>query len=326
MKVVRTVTGDIRPEELGVTAAHEHLWCDQNLCRDSAFPRRVEKMHLRDLEMVLDEVAHFRAAGGNSIIEVTVAGWGRDTAVLATMARRAGIHVVATAGYYVEACMPAFARNASIEALSQALVDEVLTGADGTTHRCGLLKAAVSRAVLEGLEERCTRAVARAHHVTGAAITTHTSASSRFHIPGGNAGDQFLDLFEAERVDPARVIIGHCDENADIRQLDRLIRRGAYVQFDVIGKAHWMLDDTRADLLVGLLERGHARRLLLSTDRNRISELHVRGGPGYDHVLVDFIPRLLARGVDQASIQAMLVDNPAAIFAMPANAMAEVPR
>jgi phosphotriesterase-related protein len=323
MKVVRTVLGDIAPDALGITAGHEHLWCDQNLCRDGNFPRRVEKMCLRDLDLVVAEVLPFHAAGGRAIIEVTVAGWGRDVAVLAEISRRAGVHVVATAGYYVESCLPRFARDADIGRLEQALVDEVTQGADGTTIRCGLLKAAVSRAVLEGVEERCTRAVARAHHRTGAAITTHTSASSRFHIPGGNAGEQFLDVFEAERVDPARIIIGHCDENADIRQLERLARRGAIVQFDVIGKSHWMLDETRADLVAGLLDRGHAERLLLSTDRNRVSELHVRGGPGYDHVLTRFVPLLKARGADEATLHRLLVDNPARIFAMPADAMAE---
>jgi phosphotriesterase-related protein len=315
--VVRTVLGDIAPADLGITAAHEHLWCDQRLCRDPTFPRPQNKMLLNDLEIVVDEVGWFTRAGGRAIVEVTVAGWKRDVGKLAEIARRTGIHVVATSGYYVESCHPAFVAEADIAELEDALVREMTEGADGTTIRPGLLKAATSRPLIEDVEERCTRAVARAHHRTGAAITTHTSGGIRFHIDGGNAGDQFLRIFEEEGVDPNRVIIGHCDENADVRQLASLMRQGAYVEFDVLGKSHWLLDETRVDLVVELVDRGFANRLLLATDRNRVHELHVGGGPGYDHVLAHFVPRLKERGIDEPTLDLMLVRNPAEIFTIP---------
>ncbi len=315
--VVRTVLGDIAPTGLGITAAHEHLWCDQRLCRDPTFPRPQNKMLLNDLEIVVDEVGWFTRAGGRAIVEVTVAGWKRDVGKLAEIARRTGIHVVATSGYYVESCHPAFVAEADIAELEDALVREMTEGADGTNIRPGLLKAATSRPLIEDVEERCTRAVARAHHRTGAAITTHTSGGIRFHIDGGNAGDQFLRIFEEEGVDPNRVIIGHCDENADVRQLASLMRQGAYVEFDVLGKSHWLLDETRVDLVVELVDRGFANRLLLATDRNRVHELHVGGGPGYDHVLARFVPRLKERGIDEPTLDLMLVRNPAEIFTIP---------
>ncbi len=319
--VVRTVLGDISPTELGVTAAHEHLWCDQRLCRDPDFPRAQNKMLLNDLDMVVAEVGRFAAAGGRAIVEVTVAGWKRDVGMLAEIARRTGIHVIATSGYYVEACHPEFAATSDVAALEDALVRELTEGADGTPIRPGLLKAATSRPVIEDVEERCTRAVARAQRRTGVAITTHTSGGIRFHTDGGNAGEQFLRIFEQEGVDPNRVIIGHCDENADIRQLAALMRRGAYVQFDVLGKSHWLLDETRVDLVLELVDRGFASRLLLATDRNRVHELHAGGGPGYDHLLARFVPRLRGfaphlrqRGMDPATIDRILVRNPAEIF------------
>lgn len=316
MKRVRTVLGDIAPEDLGVTSAHEHLWCDQGMCRAPDFPRSGEIMYLQDLDMVVDEAKHFHQAGGHAVVEMTVHGWGRDLAVLAEISRRTGLHIVATAGYYVEACHPGFVPDSTCEELTEFLVNEVARGADDTPHCAGLLKAAVGAARIKGNEEKCIRAVARAHLQTGAAITTHTSASSRFHIDGGNAGTMFLDLFEEEGVDLTRVIIGHCDENADIRQLVGLIGRGAYVQFDVIGKEHWLLDTTRADLAAGLVAGGHAGRLLLSGDRNRMSEMHVSGGKGYDYVLRTFVPMLRERGVGDDDLHRMLVSNPAEIFSM----------
>ena len=129
-----------------------------------------------------------------------------------------------------------------------------------------------------------------------------------------------LDLFESEAVDPARVIIGHCDENADIRQLTALGERGAYIQFDVIGKSHWLLDATRVELLVALVERGYDRRLLLGSDRCRLSELKVGGGPGYAHVLRNFIPRLRERGFSDVLLHRILVDNPCRALSLTAPA------
>jgi phosphotriesterase-related protein len=271
-------------------------------------------MVLTDTDLVIDALADFRAAGGQAMAEMTVKGWGRDVGVLREISTRAGIHVVATSGFYVETCLPTFARTASVEQLTEFLLRELTEGADGTAIRTGLLKSGVGRPVIEGVELRCAQAVARAQRITSVAITTHTSASSRFEILGGNLGSQYLDVFEAEGCDPGRVIIGHTDENADIRQLLALAKRGAYVQFDVIGKTHWLLDETRIELLARLVDGGYADRLLLSTDRNRVSELKVMGGPGYDHLLRSFVPKLRQAGFDEGTLRQILVTNPARIL------------
>ena len=320
MKVIRTVRGDIAPEELGVTATHEHLYCDQRLCRsDVDFPGTYAKMVLQDKDLVVSELAEFTAAGGRAIAEMTASGWGRDVSALKEISEQSGVHVIAISGYYVEDCLPDYVGEASIEELVETVVLEVTEGADGTDIRTGLLKSGVGRPVIEGREAKCARAVARAQLRTGLAITTHTSASSRFEVPGGNLGMQHLNLFEEEGVDPARVIIGHTDENVDIRNLVAMARRGAYLQFYVIGKLHRMMDETRVELLGQLVEKGYGDRLLLSSDRCREMELKARGGPGYDHVLRDFVPRLREAGFDESTIHLVLVENPARVLSFEQN-------
>ncbi len=312
LPVVRTVRGDIAPGELGITAPHEHLYCDQRLCRsDLDFPGTYAKMVLLDVDTIVAELADFHTAGGRAIAEMTTSGWGRDVAVLKEISERADIHVVAISGFYVEDCHPLYVADTSIEDLAELMVQELMGGADGTAIRTGLLKSGISRPVIEGPELKCARAIALAQKRTGVSITTHTSGSTRFEIEGGNIGMQHLDLFEAEGVDPGRVIIGHTDENADLRQLVALAQRGAYVQFDVIGKIHWMLDETRVDLLCQMVDRGYQDHLMLSSDRCREMELKVGGGLGYDHVLRDFVPRLREAGFDDALLYRILVENPA---------------
>ena len=221
---------------------------------------------------------------------MTTDGWGRDVTLLKEISEAAGVHVISISGTYIEDYLPEYFYRMDIDELAERFAREITVGVDGTGIRTGLLKASVSRRVVEQAEAKGARAVARAQLKTGVAITTHTNASSRFEIKGGNSGMLLLDIFEQEGVDLSRVIVGHTDENADIRQLTQLIKRGAYIQFDTIGKLHWQLDETRIGLIRQLCEKGCEDRLLLSTDRCRVSETKTHGGPGYSHILNTFVP------------------------------------
>lgn len=313
MGYVQTVTGAVAPEALGVTYMHEHILCDQRKCRNEGlrpYGSDAGLMVLDDEVVAIRELSDLRTLGASAIVEVTMQVWGRDVVALRRISEATGLKVIATSGFYIEQCHPHFVRQQSIDELAAGLIHEVTEAVDGTGIRTGLLKAAVSRPVVEGPEEKCARAVARAQLATGAAITTHTSGSARFEIPGGNIGPFLLDVFESEGVDPQRVIVGHLDENTDIRNLVALCHRGAFIQFDVIGKVHWMLDETRADLVREIVDRGYVDHLLLSTDRNRKYELKWYGGTGYAHMLTRFVPMLRERGLPDAAITQILVDNP----------------
>ena len=317
MKIIRTVNGDISPDTLGVTQVHEHLSCDTTVAKSAApFPAFVSPMIIQDVDTITRELQDFHAASGRAMVEVTVIGWGRDVLTLQEMSLRSGVHIIATSGFYTREYIPEFARSASVEYLTEFLVAEINEGIEGTGIKAGLLKAGCSYPVIEGLEKKCATAVAKAAVQTGAAVTTHSPAAGRFEVPGGNLGYQYLEIFESAGLDPARVIIGHADQNADIRQLVDLAKRGASIEFDVIGKNHRLLDETRIELLGKLADAGFEKNLLLSTDRCRIDESKVFGGPGYDHLLLSFIPRLKASGFEDTLIHQMLVENPAEILAI----------
>ncbi|MCZ0990804.1 hypothetical protein O1M54_44040 [Streptomyces diastatochromogenes] len=81
MSTVRTVLGDLRPEELGVCDAHDHLFL-----RSPQLPG----LELDDVSAARAELAAFRAAGGGSVVQWTPYGMGRRTADLPGLSRATG--------------------------------------------------------------------------------------------------------------------------------------------------------------------------------------------------------------------------------------------
>lgn len=311
--MIQTVLGPIEPRHLGFCLPHEHVWCDQGLAPRpelfGTFRSPSTYMRLDDDQAMVAELRAFAAAGGRSIVDVTCDGWGRDLEVMARLSEASGVHIVATAGFYIEPCIPWFVDVMSVDALADHITRELEHGVNG--RRCGVVKSAIHRARVEGVERKVLLAVAKAQLRTGVAITTHTTGGRRHEVHGGNVGTQQLEILLAEGVRPERLIVGHVDERPDLDVLDRLATAGCYVQFDVIGKQHWLLDSTRVKLLSELIRRGHAKQLLLSHDRNRGHEMRFGGGTGYRHLIDEFLPMLMAAGVDAATIRTLTVENPA---------------
>jgi phosphotriesterase-related protein len=316
--MIETVLGAIAPEDLGVCLPHEHIWCDYALAPRTplmdATRSTASFMRLRDFTQMEEELRTFQAAGGGAIVEVTCDGWGRDLDVLARLSERTGVHIIATAGYYIEPCIPWFVSEWPLDKLADHMTREIEEGVGASGHKCGVLKSAIHRARIEGVEAKVLAAVAIVQKRTGVAITTHTTGSRRQEIEGGTIGVQQLQFLKAEGVPAERLIVGHVDERPDIDVLSALAAEGCFVQFDVISKEHWLLDATRAELITALIARGYRDNLMISHDCNRIYELHAAGGYGYCHIFARFLPRLRALGLSDATIDCLMIHNPARAF------------
>jgi phosphotriesterase-related protein len=66
--------------------------------------------------------------------------------------------------------------------------------------------------------------------------------------------------------------------------------------------------------VLALIEAGHQDQLLLSHDIAYKTSLVTYGGYGYHHLLVNVVPRLRMKGVDDAGLTRLLVDNPTRAF------------
>ncbi|MEO8208321.1 MAG: phosphotriesterase-related protein [Chloroflexota bacterium] len=322
---VQTVLGPIDPSQLGFVLPHEHtaiaLW---------KIPNRWDYWELTaDEPVIVAELGRYRDLGGTALVDLTLPGVGRDPAWLVRLARSTGLHLVMGCGWYREAYYPAEALIAqrATDALADELVREIeegieiaggdqtggTVGAGGTAARVrpGIIgEIGTDKPWLSAQEERVHRAVARAARRTGLSITTHAVLS--------DVGLAQLAVFEEEGADLTRVVIGHADSYPHLDHYLEIIRRGANLEFDFLGMSFSPQErhgEPRIiDLLLEILSRGHADRVLLSQDVCHNSQLHHYEGNGYTYLQESFLPQLRERGVSEAEIQQMTATNPRRIL------------
>lgn len=305
MAHVQTVLGPIEPAALGFTLLHEHtqiaLWQIEG---------RWDYWQLtRDEPVILEELATFRASGGSGLADLTLPGVGRDPGWLRGLAEASGLHIVMGCGWYRTAYYPPEARidRRSADDLADELVGEFLEGVGETGIRPGIIgEIGTDKPWVSALEERVHRAVARASVRTGLAISTHAVMSA--------VGLAQLRIFEEERADLSRVVIGHADSYPVLDHYLEIVRRGANLEFDFLGMSFTPIErhgeQRIVELLCELLARGHADRILLSQDVCHDSQLTCYEGHGFAYLATSFLPRLRAAGVSDAEIETMTVSNP----------------
>jgi len=304
---VQTVLGPVAPGDLGFTLPHEHtkcsLWWIEN---------RWDYWELiGDEPRINEELAAYKALGGGTLVDVTPIGIGRDLARLARLSQATGLHIVAGAGWYRQAYYPAEARidRRSIDDLADEIVQEFVDG----SVRPGIIgEIGTDKPWVTAQEERVFRAAARAALRTGASVTTHAVQS--------DVGLAQLEILEDEGLDPARIVIGHCDSHPRIEHWREIVRRGAHVQADFLGMSFTPLERAGepkiVELISTLLNEGFEKQILLSQDVCHDSQLASYGGNGYTYLQKSFLPQLAAAGVNAATIKTITVENPARLLTL----------
>ena len=119
-----------------------------------------------------------------------------------------------------------------------------------------------------------------------------------------------LRIFEEEGVDPGRVVIGHADSYPVLDHYLEIVRRGANLEFDFLGMSFTPMEQHGegrvVELLLELLSRGHADRVLLSQDVCHNSQLKHYGGNGYVHLHETFLPSIPPRAQSSLRIKRSL--------------------
>jgi len=304
---IQTVLGPIEPQALGRTMMHEHTMIDL----EASFGDY--NAIITDEDMVAKELAIYREAGGSAIADVTPSHLGRNPAAMARISKASGVHIVMGGGWYRHEYHPADVATTSTNALADRVIREFTDGVDGTGIKPGLVgELGTGRGPVMSLgEERAFRAVARAQRQVGFSISTHTT-----HY--GELAYEQIQVFREEGVPLDRVVIGHLGEYAGAADVVAIAETGANVQIDHVGRppATGMISDRqRAVNVAEVVRAGRASQLTVSMDICANSQMHARGGHGYDHLLRTFVPLLREEGISERDIEIILVDNPRRILA-----------
>jgi phosphotriesterase-related protein len=289
-----------------------------------AFPAN---LRFTDIDMIVEELQPFVAAGGRTIVDVTPMPLGRDAHALVEISQRAGIHVVMGGSHYSAPFHPAWVAERPVERIADDMIAELTRGVGHTGIRPGIMGEVAASDPLAPTERTLLRAHAIASRETGVAISIHQQS-------WGRNGHEVLDVIEGEGASVDRVVMGHMTPVIDDdRYQSTLLDRGAFLGYDFLGIDHSIFAYGRVppdpagryppsdhDVLVKIKEligRGYRGQLLLSGDVGELIRMVRYGGWGYAHILVHLVPLAEALGIDPADTRSILTDNPRRLLTIP---------
>lgn len=335
-----TVLGPVPVDDLGVTLMHEHLLVDatpwfqepEEATRRSLARRLVsmdmlgalknepflckDNCQLLDEPTSIEEVSRFRQAGGQTIVDPTCRGIGRDPEALQRISRATGLHVIMGAGYYLEPSHPDHVKDMEIRDIAEEIEQDVTEGMGGV--KAGIIGEIGISADFTEEEEKVLRGAARAQSNTGVPL--------EIHLPGWerHAG-RVLDTVGEEGANLSDTILCHMNPSGeDFEYQAELAQRGAWLEYDMIGmdfyyadqEAQSPSDQQNGRALERLKEAGLLGQVLLSQDVFVKIQLTRYGGTGYAHILDYFAPRLERHhGFTEEETSQLLVENPKRVFA-----------
>ena len=337
-----TVLGAVDGPALGLTLPHEHLLIDfAVMFREPAgasekhlayqpvslsnvgwvrqnFNANLDNLRLLDEQTARDEIMLFKHAGGHTVVDPTNVSLSRDPLALARLARATGLNIVMGAGYYVAAAHPADMDRRSEDSIVREIVREVTSGVGDSGVRAGLIGEIGNSWPWTENEKKVVRAAVEAQKQTGAPLMIHPGRDE-------SAPMQLVELIAKHGGDLRRTVMCHIERTlADPRHLRDLADTGVWLEYDLFGLENSYYpynpdfdmpnDGGRMAQILKLSARGHAEQILMSHDIAYKSSLTKYGGYGYHHLIVNVVPRLRRKGVEDAGIRRLLVDNPRRAF------------
>jgi len=310
---IRTALGDIAPEQLGACSAHEHVVID-----DPHVSEHWPGFDLSDVDEAAAELELFKASGGGAVVDCMAAGCGRNPVKSAEASRRSGVHVVLATGihlakYYRPNHWLLDLNFAALVDFFAADIREGIAetddrpGAPRTEHRAGVIKIAGGRNKLDDFQIKIFEAAAEASRRTGCPIITHTEQ-------GTAALEQARRLIDGG-ADPAHVILSHVDRVTDLEMHRQVLATGVHVEYDAAFRWKERQPNPTVELIVELAP-DFPRQITVGMDLARRSYKAALGGaPRQAWLMTELPARLSARGLNEAQVRSIWVDNPARAFA-----------
>ena len=336
---VKTVCGELSAKELGTVTSHEHVLLDLTAFYqalpvegiDDPATQKVEMWNLgilsRDCyalkdnllldseELAVKELNFFKRAGGNTVVDASLPGIGRDPLALKRISEKTGLNIIMGTGFYVGETHPKELDSMTDREIADLMVKELTEGIDGIC--AGYIGEIGISEIFDDKERRVLRAAAIACLDTGAAINVHIN-------PWTTNGIEASEILLNAGVPANKICISHIDVENRVDYIYELLKKGVYVEFDNFGKEYYIKrevrnsgyglfvhDTDRVSLMKKMIDDGYVNQILLSCDLCLKNLTHEYGGWGYDHVLKNIVPMMEDEGITNEQIQTMLKVNPA---------------
>ena len=337
------VLGSVPEESLGITLPHEHLILDFGVryapAEDEASlgpqPRLEDRWRLlarptgyrvnlegTDLESAMFESTLFQRAGGQTIVDLTGVGLAPDVNKLKVISQRTGLNIIAGTGFYIAGSLPNWVYEADVSALARHLVEDLTTGGAEGIRRGAIGEVAIETG--EEIEFRCLRAAARAQAETGAPVFLHVMSGI---LPQFRPlTERIITVYQQEGGNLDKLVLCHQDGSGDdIAYQIGLLERGIRLMYDTFGSegvfgfgttyVQLPTDTKRIVEISQLVDCGFADMILVSQDLCYQSAKRSWGGWGFTHLVESLRPRFHAAGIEEITLNHLMIRNPATVLA-----------
>lgn len=292
--------------ELGMILPHEHIFVDLRTWDIPGYAQaKVEEV----IQLMAPEIRRAQEAGVTAIVECSTVGVGRRADIDRAVSEAANLPLVIPTGIYREPWVPDWAHAASEAKLAKWMLSELQGEIEQSGVQAGWIKLSAGDDGLTACETKILRAAATAGRQTNAVIGSHT-------IRGRVVRDQ-LDIIDAMGYASERFIWIHTQAEPDFELHLEMARRGVWLEYDAIGNIDCENDEYYVQHIQRLLDAGLGDQLLLSHDRGWYDPALPGGGTPkpYTYLPEQFLPKLRAVGVDEATIHQLTHVNPYRAFA-----------
>jgi phosphotriesterase-related protein len=272
-----------------------------------------------DFSVMVKELNYFKAAGGQTIVDVTVTGLRLANGSeyldkVHQLSQATSVNIICGTGFYVDHVHPDYVKQASIEDLAQFMVKELNVGIGESNYQAGVIGEIGCSWPLTENEKKILQAAALAQKLTGAPLIIHPGRDERAPI-------EIVQILQEAGADISHTVMSHLDRTMFVDQnWSELASTGIYLELDLFGietsyyqqkeSIYMMHDGQRIDRVVKLVKDGFVKQILLAHDIHTNHRLRSFGGHGYSHLFERIEPRLISFGLTTEDIHTITVDNP----------------
>jgi phosphotriesterase-related protein len=294
---VNTVLGEIFPENMGLTDAHNHVWIDSIPCRAPNPPV------LNQQQEILAELIEYARAGGKTILDCQPAGCGRNANQLAALSRLSGVQIISSTGFHrpIYFVPDYWLWRAPTDAITRHFVAEARTGMLETVYQEIPIKAGFIKIACEESLQKTYRPALDA----AAAAALETGLSIEIHTEKGADAENIADFFLKHGLRPGKIVICHIDKRPDIGLHRALAQAGLFLEYDTFYRPLYHPEKYLWNLIVEMVTAGHETQITLATDMAQATMwTNLGGAPG-----LAYFPKHIRKRLHDMGFSDNCIDN-----------------